>query len=128
MSERSSAVARDSEKYPEGVVEAALQDAKKPSEPGLFDTLRGLQSTYDRVSQATDGLSTPGASDVLENAFSAYMYESDYEQDLESLSALSEVSSNITDPKYVFKGRTRSRLRSGPYEVFSDSDKSLVSE
>ena len=109
-------------------MEAALQEANQPSDPGLFDTLRGLRTTYDRVSEATDGFTNPWSSDVLNSAFTAYMSDSEWEQEVDGCSEMSEVISNVTDPSYIFKGRTRSRLRSGPYEIFSDSDKALISE
>ena len=121
-------MARDSERYPEGVVEAALQEARKPSDPGLFDTLRGLRTTYDKVSEATDGFNNPWSTDILNGAFTSYICDSEWEQEVEGCSEMSEVITNVTDPAYIFKGRTRSRLRSGPYEIFSDSDKALISE
>ena len=120
--------ARTSEKYPESIVEAALQEANQPSDPGLFDTLRGLRTTYDRVSEATDGFSNPWSSDVLNGAFTAFVSDSEWEQELDGSSEMSGVISDVTNPSYIFKGRTRSRLRSGPYEIFSDADKSLISE
>ena len=128
LSERASAAARDSERYPEGIVEAALQEARKPSDPGLFDDLRGLRATYDKVSEATDGFSNPWSTDILNGAFTSYLCDSEWEQELDASSEMSEVISNVTDPAYIFKGRTRSRLRSGPFEIFSDSDKALISE
>ena len=56
------------------------------------------------------------------------MCDSDWEQELDGCSEMSGVISDVTSPSYIFKGRTRSRLRSGPYEIFSDSDKALISE
>lgn len=128
LSERASAGERASERYPESVVEAAFQEAKQPSDPGLFDTLRGLRTTYDRVSEATDGFTNPWSSEVLDGAFTSYIYNSERDQELDADSEMSGVISDITSPSYIFKGRTRSRLRSGPYEIFSDSDKALISE
>ena len=104
-------------------MDAALQDATQASEPGLFDTLRGFGVAYARSAATAEHLNYLD----LDEAMCEYLSDSEFEQDHAHHSALSEVASKVTDPNYVFKGRSRSRLRSGPYEIFSDSDKDLIS-
>ena len=123
LSERASADARDSEKYPETIVDAALQNTTVASEPGLFDTLRGFGAAYARTASTVEHMNYMD----LDEAMCEYLSDSEYEQNQAHFSALAEVAVNATNPNYVFKGRSRSKLRSGPYEIFSDSDKDLIS-
>ena len=76
----------------------------------MFDTLRGFGVAYARAAATAEHLNYLDVDEALRD----YLDESEYVQDQEHHSALSEVASNVTDPKYVFKGRSRSKLRSGP--------------
>ena len=113
-SDNSSAVVRNS--YPDGVVVAALQSAQNMNEPGLFDRAGYVQSV------------TAGVRDIHQygGAFTDVFGRSEIDLDCEELSPLNDVIDDVLDPNYVFQGRTRSRLRSGPFPVQSTQDEDLV--
>lgn len=102
--------------YPSGIVEAALNEARTYTEPGLFDRAFYIKSVC------------AGSSDM--NAFGGPFSEvynaSDAELDSENLSALNGVIDDITSPEYVFRGRTRTRLRSGPFPIKKAQDDALI--
>ena len=113
-SDTSFAVHRNS--YPDGVVVAALQSAQTMDEPGLFDRAGYVQAV------------TAGVGDIHQygGAFTDVFGRSDIDLDCEELSPLNDVIDDVLDPSYVFQGRTRSRLRSGPFPVQSVQDDELV--
>ena len=102
--------------YPSGIVEAALQEAKSATEPGLFD--RGFY-----IRSVCTGSSDMNA---FGGPFSDVFNATDAELDSENLSALNGVIDDVTSPEYVFRGRTRTRLRSGPFPVKRVQDEALI--
>ena len=102
--------------YPEGIVEAALNEAKSNDEPGLFDRSFYIQS----VGAGSSDMSAFGG------PFSDVFGKTDAELDSENLSALSGVVDDIISPEYVFRGRTRTRLRSGPFPIKKAQDDALI--
>ena len=102
--------------YPSGIVEAALNESKSTSELGLFD-----RSFYIRsVCTGSTDMSAFGG------PFSDVFGKTDAELDSENLSALNGVIDDVISPEYVFRGRTRTRLRSGPFPIQKVQDEALI--
>ena len=106
----------DANSYPSGIVEAALNEAKSFTEPGLFDRSFYIQS----VCTGSTNMSAFGG------PFSDVFGKTDAELDSENLSALNGVIDDVISPEYVFRGRTRTRLRSGPFPIQKVHDEALV--
>ena len=102
--------------YPPAVVAAALQSAQSMDEPGLFDRTGYIQS----VTAGTQNIHDYGG------AFTDVFNRSDIDLDCEEYSPLNDVIDDVLDPAYVFQGRRRSRLRSGPFPVQKIQDDELV--
>ena len=103
--------------YPIGIVERALQTARVADEPGLFD-----RSFY--VKSVCSGNTDMGA---FGGPFSDVYNRSDNDLDCDDLDPINDVINDVTQPDYVFQGRTRSRLRSGPYPIKKVQDETLIS-
>ena len=114
--EASSTSQRDSTTYPDGVVAAAVSEASSASDPGLFDRTFYVQSVAS------------GSSDV--NAFGgpfSDVYDKSASQlDSEDFSPLKTVMEDSLDPNYVFQGRSRVRMASGPYPVKQTLDEAFI--
>lgn len=102
--------------YPSGIVEAALNEAKSITEPGLFDRGFYIRSVCTGSSDMT----------AFGGPFSEVFGKSEAELDSENLSALNGVVDDIISPEYVFRGRTRTRLRSGPFPIQKVQDETLI--
>ena len=102
--------------YPDGVVVAALRSAQSMDEPGLFDRTGYIQSVAAGVGNIHE----------FGGAFTDVYGQSDIELECEEYSPLNDVIDDVLDPAYVFQGRTRSRLRSGPFPVQTIQDEDLV--
>ena len=107
---------RHANTYPIAVVEKALQTARSNDEPGLFDRTSYVQAV------------ACGSRDIDQfgGPFSEVYEKSDFELENEELDPIHDVIEEITQPEYVYKGRTRSRLRSGPYPIKSEEDEALI--
>ena len=102
--------------YPDGVVVAALKSAQTMDEPGLFDRTAYIQSVAAGVGNIHE----------FGGAFTDVYGQSDIDLDCEENSPLNDVIDDVLDPAYVFQGRSRSRLRSGPFPVQKLQDEELV--
>lgn len=102
--------------YPAGVVAAACKEAHEASDPGLFDRTFYVQSV------------ATGSSDMdsFGGPFSDVFDRSEAEMENSDLSPLKSVFDDVTSSDYTFQGRTRSRLRSGPYPIKKDRDEALI--
>ena len=107
---------RDATTYPDGVVAAAVCEAETSSDPGLFD-----RSFY--VHSIATGSSDMGA---FGGPFSDVYDKSASELDNEDFSPLKTVMEDTLDPKYVFQGRSRVRMASGPYPIKQTLDQKFV--
>ena len=106
----------ESQSYPSGIVEAALSEGKSITEPGLFDRSFYIQSVNSGSSDMT----------AFGGPFSDVFNRTDADLDSENLSAINGVVDDIISPEYVFRGRTRTRLRSGPFPVKKAQDEALI--
>ena len=102
--------------YPDGVVAAAISEAGSAADPGLFDR------TFYVHSVAT------GSSDMTAfgGPFSDVYDQSASELDNSDFSPLKAVLEDVLEPEYVFQGRTRVRMASGPYPIEKTLNESLV--
>ena len=107
---------RHANSYPVAVVEKALQTARSNDEPGLFDRASYVQAVASG-SRDIDQFGGP---------FSEIYEKSDLDLEIEELDPIHDVIEEITRPEYVYKGRARSRLRSGPYPIKSEEDEDLI--
>ena len=114
--ERAADKVRHANSYPDAVVEKALQTARSTDEPGLFD-----RSAYVKAVAC-------GSRDIdaFGGAFSDVFEKSDEDLENETLDPINDVIDDVTNPEYVFRGRCRSRLRSGPYPIKTVQDKDLI--
>ena len=112
-SEAANASSVEASSYPIGIVERALQTARVADEPGLFDRSFYVKS----VCSGNTDMSAFGG------PFSDVYNRPDNDLDCDDLDPINDV----TQPDYVFQGRTRSRLRSGPYPIKKVQDETLIS-